>query len=90
VWRQARDDAKLPAWVHWHALRDFYASSLIRSGLDLRTVMTLMGHTSSEETLRVYARLWPDAQDRARQALEGLWSEKGTGQDQHQGSTTSL
>ena len=73
VWRTARDDAKLPAWVHWHSLRDFYASSLIRSGLDLRAVMTLMGHASSEETLRTYARLWPDTQDRARQVLEELW-----------------
>lgn len=73
VWRTAAADAKLPKWVHWHSLRDFYASSLIRSGLDLRTVMTLMGHASSEETLRTYARLWPDAQDRARKALEDLW-----------------
>lgn len=87
VWRQARDDAKLPGWVHWHALRDFYASSLIRSGLDLRTVMTLMGHTSSEETLRVYARLWPDSQDRARQALEEVWSTDDN-EDKGQGSTT--
>lgn len=66
----------LPEWVHWHALRDVYASSLIRKGVDLRTIMTLLGHTSSEETLRTYARLWPDAADVARQALEDMWDEQ--------------
>lgn len=89
VWRAARDKAgppdpkakdpqaptALPPWVHWHGLRDVYASSLIRKGVDLRTIMTLLGHTSSEETLRTYARLWPDAADNARQALEEMWQD---------------
>ena len=74
VWRQARDDAGLPRWVHWHSLRDVYASSLIASGEDVRTVMALLGHASSEETLRTYARLWPKSRDRARASLERLWT----------------
>lgn len=69
----ARVTAKLPDWVTWHCLRDVYASSLIWTGQDLRVVMSLLGHTSSEETLRTYARLWPSATDTARKALEGLW-----------------
>jgi integrase len=73
VWRPAAQAAGLPAWVHWHALRDVYASSLIYSRQDVRVVMTLLGHTSSEETLRVYARLWPEATDGARRALERMW-----------------
>lgn len=78
VWQAAKKTAGLPGWAHWHSLRDVYASSLIRAGVDLRTVMTLLGHTSSEETLRTYARLWPDAQDVARKALEQMWSSEST------------
>lgn len=73
VWRTAAREAGLPEWAHWHALRDVYASSLIYSRQDVRVVMTLLGHTSSEETLRVYARLWPEATDGARKALERVW-----------------
>lgn len=74
VWEKARVEAGLPDWVHWHSLRDVFASSLIRKGVDVRTVMTLMGHRSAEETLRTYARLWPDAEDVARKALDEVWS----------------
>jgi integrase len=71
---RARQVAGLPEWVTWHSLRTVYASSLIHLGLDLRLIMTLLGHTSSEETLGTYGRLWPAATDGARKALEGLWS----------------
>lgn len=85
VWHDARKTAKLPDWVTWHSLRDVYASSLIFAGEDLRVVMTLMGHTSSEETLRTYARLWPTATDSARRSLERLWR-PSEGQDGTTGS----
>lgn len=71
---QAKRRAGLPEWAHWHALRDVCASSHIRAGTDLRTLMTLLGHTSSEETLRTYARLWPDAVDNARKGVDALWA----------------
>ena len=83
-WDLARQHALLPEWAHWHALRDVSASALIRSGMDLRTVMTILGHASSEETLRTYARVWPDAQDRARKALNDVWSQDS----EHHGNTT--
>lgn len=70
-----RPCARLPAWAHWHALRDVAASALIRQGNDVRVVMSILGHTSSEETLRTYARLWPDSQDRARASLDAMWAE---------------
>lgn len=63
----------LPEWAHWHALRDVAASSLIREGRDLKTVMSIMGHSSPDETLRTYARLWPDALDEAGVALDRVW-----------------
>lgn len=73
VWRPAKVRAGLPDWAHWHALRDVAASTWIRQGVDVRTVMVLLGHASSEETLRTYARLWPDARDVARRAMEVAW-----------------
>lgn len=85
LWQTGRDAAELPEWVHWHALRDVYASSLIWLGQDLRVVMTLMGHTSPDETLRTYARLWPDAVDGARTALNTLWSSESEGQSRARG-----
>lgn len=60
-------------WAHWHALRDVAASALIRSGADLLVVMSVLGHTSSEETLRTYARLWPDSLDVAREGLDRMF-----------------
>lgn len=78
AWSTAATDAKLPEWAHWHALRDVAASALIRGGVDLRAVMSALGHTSSEETLRTYSRLWPDAQDNARRSLDAAWSDTST------------
>jgi integrase len=52
-----------------HAMRHFYASMLIRAGLSVRVVQTLLGHTDPAETLRVYAHLWGDDRDRARAAV---------------------
>lgn len=77
--KQARADGvkepmDLPEWAHWHGLRDVAASSLIWTGNDVRTVMAILGHSSPKETLGTYTRLWPDAQDTARKALDGLWS----------------
>jgi integrase len=43
-----------------HALRHFYASALIRSGLSVRVVSERLGHSNAAMTLNVYAHLWPD------------------------------
>ncbi len=69
VWRKAVVDAGLSG-VGYHALRHYYASLLIASGLDVKTVQTRLGHKSADETLNTYAHLWPDADDRTRQAVD--------------------
>lgn len=74
-WKAAKKAAGLPGFAHWHALRDVFASSCIRSGMDVKTLMTLMGHATSDETLRTYARLWPDAHEDARKRLNRVWAE---------------
>ena len=74
AWSDARPTARIPAHFVWHDLRDVCASALIRAGVDPRAVMAIMGHATSDETLKTYARLWPDAQDVAVKALDDLLS----------------
>jgi integrase len=66
----------LPVGTHFHELRHFYASLLIDGGESVKAVQTRLGHATAEETLNTYAHLWPDSEDRAREAvnrgLEGV------------------
>jgi hypothetical protein len=50
------------------------ASALIRYGESVRTVQALLGHSSSKRTLDVYGHLWPDSDERARQAIEAAFA----------------
>jgi len=43
---------------------------LIRNGESGKTVEARLGHASAVETLVTYAHLWPDSEDRTRQAVE--------------------
>jgi len=54
---------------HFHDLRHTYASHLVMSGIDLTTVMHLMGHKSIKMTLR-YAHLAPSHKVKAVAAIE--------------------
>src|SRR5262245_34902242 len=47
----------------------------IRYGESVKTVQSLLGHSSAAITLNVYAHLWPDVDDRARQAVEAAFPE---------------
>ena len=74
-----------------HQLRHFYASALIRHGESVVTVQRRLGHASADETLRTYAHLWPDADDRTRDAITATFAcvpgtqETGPGEtDRHQ------
>jgi integrase len=58
-----------------HTLRHYYASGLIRAGCDVVTVQRAMGHASAAVTLRTYAHLWPDAEDRTRGAAAGMMAD---------------
>ncbi len=53
-----------------HALRHYYASLLIRHGESVKTVQANLGHASAVETLDTYAHLWPDSDDRTREAVD--------------------
>jgi integrase len=78
VWHPAREAADLPDdRVHGcHMMRHVYASTLVARGIDPRTVAEYLGHSDGGAlVLRTYSHLLPDAEDRARKALEEALSE---------------
>lgn len=70
LWRLARHDAGARDSLRWHELRHFYASTLIAGGASVREVMERMGHTSAEETIARYSRLWPDREESTRGIMD--------------------
>jgi integrase len=69
AWLAAARRSGLPAGKTFHDLRDYFASALIAENCDVKIVMEVLGHASAEETLRTYAKLWRDSEDKARVAI---------------------
>ena len=72
VWLPAVKAAGLAPGVHFHDLRHFYASLLIRHGESVKVVQARLGHASASETLDTYSHLWPDSEDRTREAIDAV------------------
>ena len=70
VWRPAARKVGLPAGVTFHDLRHYYASLLIRHAESVKTVQARLGHANAGETLDTYSHLWPDSEDRTRDAVD--------------------
>jgi integrase len=68
VWQPATKAAGV-AGLRYHDLRSIAASALVASGVDLRTAMHRLGHTTPAMTLAVYARV---AEDRDREAADAV------------------
>jgi len=60
----------------FHELRHFYASLLIRHSESVKTVQARLGHASAAETLDTYSHLWPDSDDRTREAVDSVLGAK--------------
>lgn len=71
-WRPAIKASGLPHGTGLHALRHYYASLLIRHGESVKTVQARLGHASAVETLDTYSYLWPDSDDRTREAIDSV------------------
>ncbi|WP_082951147.1 tyrosine-type recombinase/integrase [Mycobacterium mantenii] len=71
-WNAAARAAKLPPRSGLHSLRHYYASLLIRYGESVKTVQARLGHASAAETLDTYSHLWPDSDDRTRDAIDSV------------------
>jgi len=50
-------------------------SGLIAAGSDVVTVQRALGHGSASVTLNTYGLLWPDANERTRQAARELYAQ---------------
>jgi integrase len=71
-WRTPARAAGIPSGQGLHALRHYYASLLIRHGESVKTVQARLGHASAAETLDTYSHLWPDSDDRTRDAVDAV------------------
>ncbi|MEU1642044.1 tyrosine-type recombinase/integrase [Micromonospora zamorensis] len=71
IWRPAVKAAGVEG-ATFHDLRHFYASALIRGGLSVKVVSSRLGHGNAAETLNTYSHLWPDDEDRTRQAIDDV------------------
>ncbi len=88
VWRRAVRDCGLPAGTGFHALRHYYASLLIRHGESVKVVQSRLGHASAKETLDTYGHLWPDSDDRTRQAVDLVLSRPPAACTRPEGTTS--
>ena len=53
-----------------HALRHFYASTLLDAGESVRALAEYLGHSDPGFTLRVYTHLMPASEERTRRAVD--------------------
>jgi len=53
-------------------LRHYYASLLIRFGESVKTVQARLSHATAAETLDTYSHLWPNSDDRTREAVDAV------------------
>lgn len=78
-WRAAVEAAGLPPGTRFHDLRHFYASALIRAGMNPKVVQVRMGHATIAETMNTYSHLFPDDADLGRGAIEAMFKVEGPG-----------
>jgi integrase len=75
--RDARAEVEgLPAAFRYHDLRHYFASLLIASGLDVKTVQARLRHASAKTTLDTYSHLWPDRDESSRAAVSAVYVER--------------
>lgn len=66
----------LPATFSFHDLRHYFASLLIASGADVKTVQQRLRHSSAITTLDTYGHIWPDADESTRAAVGAVLTER--------------
>ena len=73
-WKPALGQAGIPATRAngCHALRHYFASTLLHHGCDIKSVSDYLGHSSAAITLGIYAHVMPAAHDRMRDTIDAL------------------
>lgn len=57
-----------------HALRHYFASACLANGVDIRALSEYLGHHDAGFTLSTYTHLMPDADERARGAIDAAYA----------------
>lgn len=61
-----------------HAMRHFYASTLLTQGVSIKELAEYLGHQDPGFTLRTYTHLMPSSHQRARKAVDGVFKPRKT------------
>lgn len=61
-----------------HAGRRYYASLQLEAGTSLRALAEYLGHTDPGFTLRTYTHVMPQAQDKAKRAVDDAFERLAT------------
>ncbi len=62
----------LSAGFRYHDLRHCFASLLIASGADVKTIQARLRHASAKTTLDTYGHIWPDRDESTRAAVDAV------------------
>ncbi|GAA0244900.1 site-specific integrase [Cryptosporangium japonicum] len=75
-WHKALESVGIPRTraTGMHALRHFYASTLLDAGENIRALAAYLGHADPGFTLRVYTHLMKASEARTRSAIDALFS----------------
>jgi integrase/recombinase XerD len=71
AFRQAKDQARITKPVSFHSLRHSFATQLLESGVNVRTIQALLGHRSLATTQR-YTHVGGDYLHQTRSPLDAL------------------
>lgn len=77
IWKPALQEAGLPEDTTFHDLRHTYASTALAAGVPITDVSKWLGHASITETVDTYGHLLPDADGKARAALDAAYGQVG-------------
>ncbi|MFI6030214.1 tyrosine-type recombinase/integrase [Amycolatopsis magusensis] len=64
---------RVPRVDGFHALRHFYASTLLDAGETITALASYLGHSDPAFTLRVYTHLLPSSKERTCRAVDGVF-----------------
>ncbi|WP_250289514.1 tyrosine-type recombinase/integrase [Frankia sp. CiP1_Cm_nod1] len=80
--QQLRDGAGLP-WLRLHDFRHGCATFLLASGIEPRTVMEILGHTTVRMTMERYGHVLPERLRAAATAMDGILGPEADTDKQH-------